>query len=99
MSLSALVSQFLYMDPSGTLLLGILSAAMFIFLGLSASAMLANRRSMMYVGGMAGSLIGILAWTGIANLFLLRSPALFSAELYLGLIAFSGYGKPHFIFV
>ncbi|KAI8146379.1 hypothetical protein BJV82DRAFT_576644 [Fennellomyces sp. T-0311] len=93
MSLSALVSQFLYMDPSGTLLLGILSAAMFIFLGLSASAMLANRRSMMYVGGMAGSLIGILAWTGIANLFFLRSPALFSAELYVGLIAFSGFGN------
>ncbi|KAI9496825.1 inhibitor of apoptosis-promoting Bax1-domain-containing protein [Zychaea mexicana] len=91
MSLSALVTQFLYLDPSGTLLLGVLSAAMFIFLGLSASATLANRRSMLYVGGMVGSLLALLAWTGLANLFLLRSPALFSAELYLGLIAFSGY--------
>ncbi|KAI9322657.1 inhibitor of apoptosis-promoting Bax1-domain-containing protein [Dichotomocladium elegans] len=91
MSLSALVYRFLYLDPSGTLLLSILTGAMFIFLGLSTSALLANRRSMIYVGGIVGSLLGLLAWTSLANVFFFQSPGVFSAELYMGLLAFSGF--------
>lgn len=57
------------------------------------SAMLANRRSMLYVGGLAASLLGILLWSSLANILFIRSDAMFSAELYMGLIAFSGFGK------
>lgn len=91
MSLTALLSVHLAWDPTGALLLSALSATVFVFLGFSASALLAPRRSMLYVGGLAGSMVGLLLWAALANLFL-RSPALMSAELYLGLIAFSGFG-------
>jgi hypothetical protein len=66
---------------------------MFIFLGFAGSALLANRRSMLYYGGLAGSLLGIMVWASLANIFFIRSSSMFSAELYLGLIAFAGFGK------
>ncbi|ORX59657.1 hypothetical protein DM01DRAFT_1405166 [Hesseltinella vesiculosa] len=90
-SLSSLVSLYLYWDPTGRLLLGAITGAMFIFLGFSASALLADRRSMLYYGGMAGGLLGLMAWASLANLFFIRSASMFSAELYLGLIAFAGF--------
>lgn len=93
MSLSTLISVFMYWDPSGNLLFSALAATTFIFLGFSMSALLANRRSMLYVGGLAASLLGILLWSSLANILFVRSDTMFSAELYLGLIAFSGFGK------
>ncbi|KAF7727726.1 Bax inhibitor 1 [Apophysomyces ossiformis] len=90
-SLSTLISVYTHWDPSGSLLLVALSSSVFIFLAFSASAMLANRRSLLYVSGMAGSLLGILIWASLANVLFFRSSSLFSAELYLGLIAFSGF--------
>ncbi|KAI8340793.1 inhibitor of apoptosis-promoting Bax1-domain-containing protein [Chlamydoabsidia padenii] len=90
-SLSTLIATYLHWDPSGTLLLAALSGSMFIFLGFAGSALLANRRSMLYYGGMAGSLLGIMVWASLANIFFIRSSSMFSAELYLGLIAFAGF--------
>ncbi|KAI8092843.1 inhibitor of apoptosis-promoting Bax1-domain-containing protein [Halteromyces radiatus] len=90
-SLSSLVAIYLRWDPTGTLLLAALSGSVFIFLGFAGSALLANRRSMLYYGGMAGSLLGIMIWASFANLFFIRSSSMFSAELYLGLIAFAGF--------
>ncbi|KAI8062889.1 inhibitor of apoptosis-promoting Bax1-domain-containing protein [Gongronella butleri] len=90
-SLSNLVGMYMYWDPSGRLLLGALTGAIFIFLGFSMSAVLANRRSMLYVGGMAGSLLGLMMWASLANIFFIRSSSMFSAELYIGLIAFAGF--------
>lgn len=92
-SLSTLIATYLHWDPSGTLLLAALSGSMFIFLGFAGSALLANRRSMLYYGGLAGSLLGIMVWASLANIFFIRSSSMFSAELYLGLIAFAGFGK------
>ncbi|KAI9033861.1 inhibitor of apoptosis-promoting Bax1-domain-containing protein [Phycomyces nitens] len=90
MSLARLIEVFTFWDPSGGLLTAALSSAVFIFLGFSASALLAERRSMIYVGGVVSGILGIVFWTSLANLFFGNS-MMFSAELYLGLIAFCGY--------
>ncbi|KAL0077089.1 inhibitor of apoptosis-promoting Bax1-domain-containing protein [Phycomyces blakesleeanus] len=90
LSLSSLIDIFTEWDPSGGLLTAALSSAIFIFFGFSASALFAERRSMIYVGGAAAGLLGVVFWTSLANLFFGNS-LVFSVELYLGLIAFCGY--------
>ncbi|KAI7871166.1 inhibitor of apoptosis-promoting Bax1-domain-containing protein [Spinellus fusiger] len=90
MSISSLIETYTLWDPSGNLLLTALSSAVFIFLGFSVSALLAERRSLIYVGGAATSLLGIIFWATIGNMFFGNS-LVFSAELYLGLIAFCAF--------
>ena len=70
-----------------------LSSAALIFLGFSASAVMAQRRSMLYVGAFAGSALGIMLWVSLANTLFIHSQSLFSLELYTGLLVFAGFGK------
>ncbi|KAI8972102.1 inhibitor of apoptosis-promoting Bax1-domain-containing protein [Pilobolus umbonatus] len=90
-ALSTFITFFLQWDPSGSLLFMALSSAALIFLGFSLSAVMADRRSMLYTGGMASSVLSILIWVSLANTFFVRSSSIFSVELYAGLLAFIGF--------
>ncbi|KAG2208696.1 hypothetical protein INT47_007795 [Mucor saturninus] len=90
-ALSAFLSMFLHVDPTGDLIFLALSSAVLIFLGFSGSALMAERRSMLYVGAFASSILSVLLWLSLANVFFLRSSSIFSVELYAGLLVFSGF--------
>ncbi|OAD03832.1 hypothetical protein MUCCIDRAFT_163374 [Mucor lusitanicus CBS 277.49] len=90
-ALSTFISFFLNWDPSGNIIFMALSSAVLIFLGFSGSAVMADRRSMLYVGAFASSVLSVLLWLSLANSFFLRSTSIFSLELYAGLLAFAGF--------
>jgi FtsH-binding integral membrane protein len=56
----------------------------------AAAATLSERRSMLYLYGLLSSGLSWLMFASLANFFF-QSPALFGAELYLGLALFIGY--------
>ncbi|KAI8645784.1 inhibitor of apoptosis-promoting Bax1-domain-containing protein [Parasitella parasitica] len=90
-ALSTFISFFLNWDPSGNIIFMALSSAVLIFLGFSGSAIMADRRSMLYVGALASSALSVLLWLSLANTFFIRSTSIFSLDLYIGLLAFAGF--------
>jgi hypothetical protein len=70
-----------------------LSSAVLIFLGFSLSAVFTERRSMLYVGAFASSVLSVLLWLSLANVLFIGSSSVFSLELYTGLLVFAGFGK------
>ncbi|RUS15230.1 bax inhibitor 1-like protein [Endogone sp. FLAS-F59071] len=90
MSIGHLVTHAFYLDPSGGIVLMALTSAVLIFASFTAAAVLAERRSMIYLGGLLASAISVLFWTSFANSFI-RSKTLWGAELYIGLFVFAGY--------
>ncbi|KAI7908295.1 inhibitor of apoptosis-promoting Bax1-domain-containing protein [Cokeromyces recurvatus] len=90
-ALTTFVSFFLNWDPSGNIVFMALSSAVLIFLGFSLSAVMANRRSMLYIGAFSSSILSVLLWLSLANSFFIRSTSVFSLELYAGLLAFAGF--------
>ncbi|XP_028402957.1 bax inhibitor 1-like [Dendronephthya gigantea] len=61
-----------------------------IFVCFSLSALLAEERSYLYMGGLLGSGLTILLVSSILNLFM-RSYFLYQVHLYLGLVVFSAF--------
>lgn len=92
-ALSTFLAYILNFDPSGNLVFLALSSAALIFLGFSFSAVTAQRRSMLYIGAFASSVLSVLLWISLANAFFIRSTSIYSLELYAGLLAFAGFGK------
>lgn len=83
-----LVRSVAFVDPQSiqTALIG----TMVIFGSFTATAMLTERRSQLYLGGLLSAGLAALSWIGLAGLFF-RAPALHSAELYLGLLVLAGF--------
>jgi len=88
LTLGPLIQSVLYINPSNVFF-ALLGSAL-LFASFSASALVTPRRDALYLGGLLASAVTILAGLSLANLFL-RSTALFSAELYIGLIVFAFY--------
>src|SRR6185312_1838243 len=63
-----------------------------IFAAFTFSALLCERRSYLYLGGLLGSVLNLLLWSQVFNMFF-RSKLLWSIELYTGLFMFCGYSK------
>jgi FtsH-binding integral membrane protein len=61
-----------------------------IFACFSLSALYAQRRSMLYIGGFLSSALTLLTFFGLMNLFF-RSEFMFNIQLYGGLLLFMGY--------
>ncbi len=61
-----------------------------VFASFSAAALVAKRRSYLFLGGLLGSCLSLLFWGGIVNIFF-RSALFFDFQLYVGLCLFAGY--------
>jgi len=88
MSLGPLIEHVAFIDPS------IVTTAFFgtaiVFACFSAAALVAKRRSYLYLGGFLSSCLSLLFWGGLVNMFL-RSYLFFNVQLYLGLAMFCGF--------
>jgi len=88
LSIGPLLLATLEIDPS------IISTAFFgtvcVFVCFSASALFAERRSYLFLGGFLGSMLMNLFVLGLLNIFF-RSPLIFNIILYGGLLVFCGF--------
>ncbi|VDO03441.1 unnamed protein product [Rodentolepis nana] len=86
--LGPLVKFTLHVNPSA------LPAALFgtaiIFVAFTFAALLTRKRVFFYLGGILGTAISVISAFSLMNLFI-RSPALFSVELYLSFLIFCAF--------
>ncbi|RUS26464.1 inhibitor of apoptosis-promoting Bax1-domain-containing protein [Jimgerdemannia flammicorona] len=75
---------------SGSTVLLALTSSVLIFACFTVCAVLAERRTMIYLGALLSSAVSLLFWTSLANSFI-GSRMLWSAELYVGLLVFAAY--------
>ncbi len=54
------------------------------------TALMTERRSQLYLGGLLASGLGILSLMGLANAFI-GSSGMYDVEVYLGLLVFAGF--------
>jgi len=87
-SIGQLIGIVLELDPS--IIVTAFSGTVAVFACFTASALLAERRSMLFMGGMLSSGLSLLCWIGFLNLFF-GSTFAFNIQLYLGLLVFSGF--------
>ncbi|GLE11122.1 hypothetical protein PINS_up023430 [Pythium insidiosum] len=85
LSLSALVALTLEVDP--TILITAFLMTTTVFLCFTGSALLATRRSYLYLGGLLSSAMSTMLVMSIFNIFF-RSTMVYMAHLYLGLAIF-----------
>lgn len=88
-SISPLIQYAAQVDPS--LILTAFLGTSTIFACFTMSAILAKRRTMLVLGGILSSALFLMLWLPLLNYFLFRSQFLYTFELYLGLLVFSGY--------
>lgn len=88
LSLASIVDIALEIDPSVLITAFLMTTT--VFLCFSASAMLAQRRSYLYLGAILSSGLSMLMWANLINLFW-RSNAIYVTNLYVGLAIFCGY--------
>ncbi|CAM9590067.1 unnamed protein product [Chrysoparadoxa australica] len=88
MTVGGIVEAAMIIDPA--LVLIALVATTTVFVCFSLAALVAKRRSYLYLGGILGSAIAIMTLASLANLYF-RSPWLMNVNLYGGLVVFSGY--------
>ncbi|KAJ0409655.1 hypothetical protein P43SY_008527 [Pythium insidiosum] len=87
-SLSTLVAVTLEVDPSILITAFLMTTT--VFLCFTGSALLATRRSYLYLGGVLSSALSTMLVMNILNIFF-RSTMLYAANLYLGLAVFCAY--------
>jgi FtsH-binding integral membrane protein len=88
-SLGPLIERVAY-DVEPAVVTSAFLGTVVVFASFSAAALVAKRRSYLYLGGLLGSCLSLLFWGGIVNIFF-RSALFFNVQLYLGLVMFCGY--------
>lgn len=88
LSIGPLVEYSLYLDPS--IVVTAFLGATCIFACFTAAALFSKKRSLLYLGGILGSACMMLCLGSLLNMFF-RSPLVYYAELYIGLLIFCGY--------
>ncbi len=86
--LGPLVESVLDINPS--IVLSAFLGTVVIFACFSLAAIYAERRSMLYLGGILGSALSLMTFFGLMNIFF-RSTLIFNFQLYFGLLVFVGY--------
>jgi len=89
LSIGPIVAQSLYLDPS--IVVTAFLASTSIFACFTAASLFSKKRSLLYLGGILGSAIGIMFMLSLVNMFFFSSVAYMYAELYIGLFIFSVY--------
>mmetsp|Transcript_19609 Transcript_19609/g.20321 ORF Transcript_19609/g.20321 Transcript_19609/m.20321 type:complete len:249 (+) Transcript_19609:1112-1858(+) len=87
-SISPLIDIALYIDP--TIVMTAVIGTITVFACFSAAALISQRRSFLFLGGIISSATSLLAILSLSNIFL-RSPSIYNLQLYAGLMMFSGY--------
>jgi len=87
-SIAPLVWSVAQIDPA--LIVTAFLGTVCVFACFSASAVFAQRRSFLYLGGVCGSALSLLLLFGFLNVFF-ASPMMFNVMLYGGLLIFCGY--------
>lgn len=88
-ALGSLVELALHVNPS--ILVQACAMTTMVFGSFAGVAMFSQRRSYLYLGGLLTSGMSWLLWSSLFNSWLLGSASLFDANLYMGLVLFSGY--------
>ena len=88
LSLGPLIAMALRVNPA--LITTAALGTTLVFACFSASAYFSDKRSMIYLGGLLGSALSLLALASLINLFV-GSALLFNMQLYGGLLVFCGY--------
>ncbi|POM70736.1 Bax inhibitor-like protein [Phytophthora palmivora] len=88
LTVSTLVAVAIQVDPS--ILVSALLLTTLVFMCFTGSALLATRRSYLYLGGILSSTLSVLFLSSVLNLFAYSS-FLFNLNLYGGLFLFCGY--------
>ena len=93
MSLGPLISYYSYVDPQ---LLGTaLGATGTLFAAFTVSSFYSSARLGLFLRGWLGAALSTLLYVSLAQFFLPGSDFLYSVQLYLGLLAFSGFVVRH----
>lgn len=87
-SVASLVAMSIDIDPS--IVITALLGSVAVFASFSAFALVSQRRSMLFLGGILSSVLSLMLLGSLINMFF-RSSAFFGAELYIGLAVFVGY--------
>jgi len=88
LSLGPLMSHTLHVDP--TIIVTAFLATTTIFACFTAAALMAKRRSYLYLGGILSSVLSALMLLSVVSMFT-SNPWLRSIQLYAGLVMFCGY--------
>jgi len=88
-SIGPLIGYSLAVD-SGDILATAFTGTFIIFACFSGSALLARKRSLLYLGAILSSALSLVFWLGLINIFL-RSEMLYAVQLYGGLLLFCGF--------
>merc|ERR1711934_144495 len=90
-SLGPLIKFLLELDPTYlSTIFTALAATSVVFACFSLSALWAERRSWLFIGGFLSSAMTLLFFLGLMNMFV-PTPAVMNARIYLGLMVFCGY--------
>ncbi|CAG8523473.1 31593_t:CDS:2, partial [Racocetra persica] len=92
LSIGPLIELTLMVSYSYQIIINACILTFLIFGSFTLGALLSNKRTYIYLGGILGSAISMLLWMSFINAFV-GSVALFSAELYIGLGVFCLYGN------
>jgi len=87
-SLGPLIQHAMYIDP-GIIITALLGTTT-IFACFTASALIAKRRSYLYLGGALSSIMSFMFLASFMNMFF-RSSGMYNLQLYVGLFVFCGY--------
>jgi FtsH-binding integral membrane protein len=90
LTIGPLINYILEVDHSERLIMNASILTALVFGSFTLASLLTNKRSFIYLGGLLGSVLSLYSWMTFINIFL-NSKTLYSVELYLGLLMFSGY--------
>lgn len=89
LTLGGLVEFAYFLDPN--IIYMAITSTIVIFLSFSGAALLAKRRSYLYLGGMLSSALFVMSISSLMNAFIIRSELMQTIHVLIGTLACSGF--------